>query len=63
MFITQFWYFPEAEPAALDDEVNICGEELIFDSFAEFVDVGVVFFSDDFYVQSGVFCFFDAGHG
>ena len=58
-----FWDFPEAEPAALDDEVDFCSDKFFFDSCAEPFDVGVVFFSNDFDIESCVFGSFDAGYG
>ena len=57
-----WWYFPQAKPAALNDQVNVCGDEFLFNSPAELVDVGIVFCAYDFDVQSGIFCFFDPGH-
>jgi hypothetical protein len=54
------WYFPETEPAALDDEIDLCGDKFLFDALAEFIDVGVVFLANDFHVQSGVFSFGDS---
>ena len=54
-------YFPQAQPAALNNEVNVGGKELLFDVSAEPVDVGEVLFANDFYVQPGGLCLFRTG--
>jgi hypothetical protein len=55
--------FPKAKPAALHNKLDLSGNQLPFNTFAELIYIGMVLCPSDFNIETGSFGPFDAGNG